>query len=192
MPTPKHVVPASSRAYQQARRPGAGRRAADRQACDLTEHEEEDRRHEHVAVDRVPRERADAERGGAPERGAEAGEGGAAGERAEHAEEQPHVEQVRQQDGDEVVGRVQAEQLPRPQEEEVADEVVVAAEGGEEKRQDAVALDAGQVREVVGEEVDSRDRVVDPRAQRERARGAADAIGWERRGVHRRRDRGGA
>jgi len=63
---------------------------------------------------------------------------------------------------------VQAEQLPRPEEEEVADEVVVAAEGGEQKLQDPVALDAGQVREIVGEEVDSRDRVVDSRAQRER------------------------
>ena len=106
--------------------------------------------------------------GGAPERGAEAGESGAAGERAQYAEEQSHVQQMRHQDDGEVGGRVQPEQLPGTQKEEVANEEVVAAERGEEKRQDAVALDARQLREVIGEEVDSRDGVVEPRAQRER------------------------
>src|SRR5262249_14642847 len=67
-----------------------------------------------------------------------------------------------------VVGRrVQAEEMPAGKEDDVPDEVVVAAEGGEKKRQKPVAPDTGEMGEVVREEVDAGDREVHPRAQRE-------------------------
>src|SRR5262249_57114013 len=69
-----------------------GERAAVRgQVRELAKHDEEDRRNEDLAVDRVPCERPGAERGGSPERRTEAREHGAAGECPERADDDPHL-----------------------------------------------------------------------------------------------------
>jgi len=100
--------------------------------------------------------------------GAEAGERGAAGEEANEAEEKRDVQEMGEEDAPEVEVRPQADDVVGEVEDQVARQVVVAAERAQQEDGGAVAGDAREVHEVVGEEVDPRDGEEDPGRERER------------------------
>src|SRR5262249_7677109 len=143
-------------------RPGREAAALGRQPRQLHEHDEHQRRRQHLAVDRIPAERAVADGRRSPQGGAEGGEGQAGGEIRQEAEEEEHVQQVRQQHGPEVELGSQPEEAVAGVEDEIAQEEVVASERPQDEAQEAVVADAGEADEVVGPEVGARDRKVDP------------------------------
>src|SRR5262249_54011328 len=77
-------------------------------------------------------------------------------------------QQVGEENAPVVEIRAQADQMVRGEKDDVPTQAVVAAEGSEQERRHPVACDAGQVYEIVGEEVDPGDRKVYPGGQRKR------------------------